>query len=164
MGQVLTTSGSIRGCNQNRKSPADWSTVSYWRGSDSLKHSGRQRVPLTLLVTGPFLPFVFSREKQRQTACRVSYGTLIWPVFIYNSRTRTRILTKFSEMKRSSIVRLVTKFCVPEVVAMETVTHSFLFFNDRYLSRGWSYCLEILAMCAPKAKVNFMFRTEFPET
>ena len=42
------------------------------------------------------------------------------------SRTRSRILTKFSEMKRSSIVRLVAKFCLPEVVAMETVTHLLL--------------------------------------
>ena len=38
----------------------------------------------------------------------------------------------------------------PEVVVMETVTHSLFFFNDRYLSRGSSYCPEILAVCASK--------------
>ena len=46
---------------------------------------------------------------------------------------------------------------------METVTDSLFFFNDRHLSRGSSYRLEILAMCAPKAKVHFMFGTYFPE-
>ena len=37
----------------------------------------------------------------------------------------------FSEMKRSSfgpaLVRLVTKFCLPEVLAMETITHPLFF-------------------------------------
>ena len=46
---------------------------------------------------------------------------------------------------------------------METVTDSLFFFNDRYLSGGSSHPFEILAMCAPKAKVHFMFRTYFPE-
>ena len=41
-------------------------------------------------------------------------------------------MTKFSEMKDSSIIRLVTKFRLPEVVAMETVVHSLFLFNDRY--------------------------------
>ena len=53
----------------------------------------------------------------------------------------------------------MTKFRFPEVVAMEIVTDSFFFFNDRYLS----YRLDLLAMCAPKAQVHFMFRTYFPE-
>ena len=47
---------------------------------------------------------------------------------------------------------------------METVTDSLFSFNDQYLSRGSSYCLEILAMCAPKAKVHFMFGTYSPES
>ena len=55
-----------------------------------------------------------------------------------------RILTKFSEMKHSSITRLVRKFRLPEVVAMETVAHSLFLFNDRCLSRGSSYCPETL--------------------
>ena len=62
-------------------------------------------------------------------------------------------------MKRSSMTKLVEKFRFPEVVAMETATHSLFFFNDRHLIRGSSYCLEILVMCAPKAKVKVMFRT-----
>ena len=34
-----------------------------------------------------------------------------------------------------------------------------------YLSWGSSCCLEILAICAPKAKVHFMFEhSYFPET
>ena len=37
-------------------------------------------------------------------------------------------------------------------------------FNNRYLSRGSSYCPEILAICARKAKVHFMFRTYSPES
>ena len=59
-----------------------------------------------------------------------------WTFFIYNSRTISRILTKFSGMKRSSIRKMIVKFRLPEVVAMETVTHSLFFFNDRYLGRG----------------------------
>ena len=51
---------------------------------------------------------------------------------------------KFSEMKQSSITRLVTKFRLPEVVAMETVARSLFLFNDRYLIRGSSYCPETL--------------------
>ena len=51
---------------------------------------------------------------------------------------------KFSELKHSSITRLVTKFRLPKVVAMETVAHSLFLFNDRYLSRGSSHCPETL--------------------
>ena len=54
--------------------------------------------------------------------------------------------------------KVIAKFRLPEVVAMETVTDS-LFVNDRYLSKGSSYCLSILPMCAPRPKVHFMFRT-----
>ena len=39
-------------------------------------------------------------------------------------------------MKRSGITKLAAKIRVPEVVAMETITHSLLFFNGRYLSKG----------------------------
>ena len=46
-------------------------------------------------------------------------------------------------MKRSDITNLAAKIRVPEVVAMETVTHS-LFSNGRYISRGSSYCPETL--------------------
>ena len=52
-----------------------------------------------------------------------------WNFFSYNSRTTGRILTKFSGMKRSSIMKLVAKIRLPEVFAMETVTRSF-FFQD----------------------------------
>ena len=58
------------------------------------------------------------------------YGTLISLLFIYNSRTTSRILTKFSGMKYSSITKLVAKIRLPEVFAMETLTHS-LFFLSR---------------------------------
>ena len=73
-------------------------------------------------------------------------------------------MTKFSEIKRSSIGKLITKFRFGKVVATETETDSLFFFNERYLSRMSSYHLEILAICAPKAKVHFMFRTYFPES
>ena len=53
-----------------------------------------------------------------------------WTFFIYNSRTTSRILTKFSGMKRSSIMKLVTKIRLPEIFAMETVTLSLFFFQD----------------------------------
>ena len=54
---------------------------------------------------------------------------------LFSFITQQRKLTKFSEMKRSSIVRLVAKICLPEVVAMETVTHS-LFFSMTDISAG----------------------------
>ena len=38
---------------------------------------------------------------------------------------------KFSGMKRSSVTKLVGKFRFPEVVAMETVTHSLFFSRSR---------------------------------
>ena len=41
---------------------------------------------------------------------------------------------------------LIAKFRLPEVFAMETVTHYLFFFNDQYLSRGSSYWLEILVI------------------
>ena len=52
-----------------------------------------------------------------------------------------------------------TKFRRQQTVAMETVTDFLLFFNDWYLNGGSTYCLEILAICAPNAKVQFMYRT-----
>ena len=54
-----------------------------------------------------------------------------WTFFIYNSRTTSRILTKFSGIKRSSIMKLVAKIRLPEVFAMETVTHSLFFSRSR---------------------------------
>ena len=70
---------------------------------------------------------------------------------IYNSRRTVAILLKFSGRKRSSMENRSTKFRLPEVVAMETVIDSLFFFNDRYLSRRLTYCLQILVMCYPKA-------------
>ena len=66
---------------------------------------------------------------------------------------------KFSGSKCSSMEKKLTKFRFLEVVPMETVTDALFLFNDRYLSRGSSYCLEILAICAPGPKVHFLFRT-----
>ena len=51
---------------------------------------------------------------------------------------------KFSEVKHASIIRLLTKFRLPEVVAMETAAHFLFSFNDRYLSRESSYYPETL--------------------
>ena len=93
------------------------------------------------------------------TMSRVSYGTLLSVIFTYNSETTRSILTKFSESNRTSMENMLAKFCCPEIVAMETVSESLFFFNGRYLSRGSRYSLEILAICAPRPKVHFMFRT-----
>ena len=71
--------------------------------------------------------------------------------FIYNSRRTVAILLKFSGRKRSNMENIAAKFRRPEVVAMETVIDSLFFLNDRYLSRRLIYCLEILAICSPKA-------------
>ena len=91
--------------------------------------------------------------------CQVSYGTLISPILIYNSKTRNLIFTKFSGSKRSSLKKMSAKFRRPEIVAMETITDSFVLFNARYLS-GWSiHCLEIWRICSPRPKVHFMFVT-----
>ena len=68
--------------------------------------------------------------------CQVSYGTLISPILIYNSKTRNRIFTTFSASKRSSLEKMSAKFRRPEIVAMETVTDSFVLFNAQYLSGG----------------------------
>ena len=73
-------------------------------------------------------------------------------------------MTKLSGSKRSGMETIPAKFGHPEIVAMETITDSLFFFNGQYLSRGLIYCLEILVMCAPGAKVQFMFRTYFPQT
>ena len=40
---------------------------------------------------------------------------------------------------------------------MKTETDSFFFFNDRYLSRESSYCLDFLEICPPRPKEHFMF-------
>ena len=50
-----------------------------------------------------------------------------WTFFICYSRTTSRILTKFSGMKGSIIRKMIVKFRLPEVVAMETVAHSLFF-------------------------------------
>ena len=68
--------------------------------------------------------------------CQVSYGTLISPILIYNSKTRNLIFTKFSASKRSSLEKMSAKFRRPKIVAMETVTDYFVLFNARYLSGG----------------------------
>ena len=59
---------------------------------------------------------------------------------------------------------IAAKFQLPELVAMETAIDSLFFFNARYLSRGSSYYLDILGICSPGPKVQFMFRTYFPQT
>ena len=58
---------------------------------------------------------------------RYSYGTLISVFFIYDTRMKSRILTKLSGIKHSHNRKLVTKSSHPEVVAMEITTH-YLFF------------------------------------
>ena len=91
--------------------------------------------------------------------CQVSYGTLISPILIYNSKTRNLIFTKFSASKRSSLEKMSAKFRRQEIVVMETVTDSFVLFNARYLSGGSIHCLEILRICSPRPKVHFIFVT-----
>ena len=58
---------------------------------------------------------------------------------------------------------MLAKFRCPKMVAMETVTDSLFFFNAQYLSRESSYYFEILEICSPGPKVQFMFRTYFPQ-
>ena len=95
--------------------------------------------------------------------CQVSYGTLISPILIYNSKTRNLIFTKFSASKSSSLEKMSAKFRRPEIVAMETVTDSFVLFNARYLSGGGGggsiHCLEFLRICSARPKAHFMFVT-----
>ena len=76
-------------------------------------------------------------------------------------------MTKFSGMKRSSISKLIAKFPLPEVFAMETVTHS-LFFSMTDISAGgqaivlkfWQYVLlkERYILCSEH---NFLRLTDF---
>ena len=58
---------------------------------------------------------------------------------------------------------MLAKFRCPKMVTMETVTDSLFFFNAQYLSRGSRYYLEILGICSPGPKVQFMCRTNFPQ-
>ena len=95
---------------------------------------------------------------------RVFYRTVLWVIMIYNSETTCSILTKFSGNKRSDMENMLAKFRCPKMVAMETVTDSLFFFNAWYLSRGWNYYLDILWICSPGPKVQFMFRTYFLQT
>ena len=74
--------------------------------------------------------------------CQVSYGTLLSPILIYNSKTKNRIFTKFSASKRSSMEKMSAKFPRPEIVVMETVTDSFFLFNAQHLNRGRSIVLK----------------------
>ena len=94
----------------------------------------------------------------------VFYRTVVSVILIYNSETTCSILTKFSGNKRSGMDNMLAKFGCPKMVAMETITDSLFFFNAQYLSREPSYYLEILEICSPGAKVQFMFRTYFPQT
>ena len=73
---------------------------------------------------------------------RVSYGTLLSGILTCNSETKSSILTKFLESKRSSMDNMLAKFRCLEIVAMETVTDFLFFFYDQYLSKGSRYCLE----------------------
>ena len=57
-----------------------------------------------------------------------SYGTLISVFFIYDTRMRSRILTKLSGIKHSHNRKLVAKSSHPEAVAMETITQYLFFF------------------------------------
>ena len=59
---------------------------------------------------------------------------------------------------------MLAKFCCPKMVAMETVTDSLFFCNARYLSRESRYYLEVLRICSLGAKLQFMFKTYFPQT
>ena len=58
---------------------------------------------------------------------------------------------------------MLAKFRCPKMVAIETVTDSLVFFNARYLRSGSRYYLEILGICSAGPKVQFMFRTNFPQ-
>ena len=70
---------------------------------------------------------------------------------------------KFSGNKCSGMENMLAKFRCPKMVAMETVTDSLFFFNARYFRRGSRYYLEILGICSPGPKVQFMFGTNFPQ-
>ena len=88
--------------------------------------------------------FCYNQTKFRpgSCGCQVSYGTLVSPILIYNSKTRNRIFTKFPASKHSSREKMSAKFRRPENIAMDTVTDSFFLFNARYLSRGRSIILK----------------------
>ena len=72
------------------------------------------------------------------TMSRVSYGTLLSVILTYNSETTSCILTKCSESKHSSMDNMLSKFRCLEIVVMETVTNSLLFFFLEWpnLSKG----------------------------
>ena len=65
----------------------------------------------------------------------------------------------FQEVSAQTWTKRATKFRLQQTVAMQTATDFLLFFNDSYLSGGSTYCLKILAICAPNAKVQSMYRT-----
>ena len=117
-----------------------------------------------MLVTGRFLHVVLMLGKLPLTLSTVFYRTVLWVIFIYNSETTCSILTNFSGNKRSGMKNMLAKFCCPKMVDMETVTDSLFFCNARYLSRESRYYLEVLGICSPGAKLQFMFRTYFPQT
>ena len=86
---------------------------------------------------------------------------IYWTFFIYNSRTTSRILTKFSGMKRSSIRKMIVKFRLPEVVAMETVTHSLFFVSDRYFGRGEAIVLKFWQCVLLEQRYNLCSEDNF---
>ena len=69
------------------------------------------------------------------TMSRVSYGTLLSGILTCTSETKSSILTKFSESKRSSMDNMLAKFRCLEIVAMETVTYFLLFFFELPISQ-----------------------------
>ena len=70
---------------------------------------------------------------------------------------------EISGNKLSGMENMLAKFRCLKTVGMETVTDSLFFFNARYLSIWSRYYLEILGICSPGPKVQFMFRTNFPQ-
>ena len=115
------------------------------------------------LVCGRFLHVLLMVGKLPLTMSRVFYRTVFSVILIYKSETTCSILTKFSGNKLSSMDNMFTKFGCQKMVALETVRDSLIFFNAPYLSRGSRYCLQILGICCPGPKVQFMCRTYFPQ-
>ena len=73
---------------------------------------------------------------------RVSYGTLLSGILTCNSETKSSILTKFLESRRSSMDNMLAKFRCLEIVAMETVTNSLFFLmRSRYCPEFWQFVL-----------------------
>ena len=85
---------------------------------------------------------VLSAGKFPLTMSRISYGTLLRVILIYNSKPTSSILTKFSGNKRSGMENMLAKFRSLEIVAMETVTDSLFFSMTNISARGQGIVLK----------------------